>query len=247
MAKVITVSHLRENTGKTITALQFAYNLSVGSRVLLLNFGRENQHKRFFEIEHISLLADYERLHEGGLDFAYHLSSVSPGLWLIDSSVEKILKVGELYRERIDELKEKMQQSGFDWVIIDTHPIPTHTTYVSMAVCDYLLIPTTKDFLAFKTVEHTLAAYDSVSKETHQKNVSILLTKVRNDDLEAEDYERFELKESVIGEIPMDNQNLIELGWQGFYPGRKMRVRANIEYRKAVQRFLMKSNEEVKQ
>ncbi|MEW6179196.1 MAG: ParA family protein [Chloroflexota bacterium] len=246
MAKVITVAHLRENTGKTITAIQFAYNLSLEARVLLLNFGRANQHKRFFEIEYISPLADYEKLLEGGLDFAHHLSSVSPRLWLIDSSVEKILKVGELLRERVDELKEIFRQSGFEWVIIDTHPFPTHTTYVSMAVCDYLMIPTTKDFLAFKTIGHTLAAYESVSEDSEGKNVSILLTKVRNDDLEAEDYERFELKESVIGEIPMDNQNLIELGWQGFYPGRKVRVRANFEYRKAVQRFLMKSNEEVK-
>lgn len=244
MAKVITVSHLRENTGKTITALQFAYNLSIGSRVLLLNFGRANQHKRFFEVEHISPLADYERLLEGGLDFAYHLSSVSPGLWLMDSDVEKILKVGKLLRERVDEFKEILRQSGFDWVMIDTHPYPTHTTYLSLAVCDYLLIPTTKDFLAFKTVEHTLATYESVSKETHQKNVSILLTKVRNEDLEAEDYEQFEMKEAVIGEIPMDNQNLIGLGWQGFYPGRKLRLRANLEYRKVVQRFLMKSNAE---
>lgn len=244
MARVITVSHLRENTGKTITAIQFAYNLSIGSRVLLLNFGRENQHKRFFEIEHISPLADYERLLEGGLDFAYHVSSVSSGLWLMDSNVEKILKVGELLRERIDEFKEILQQSGFDWVIIDTHPFPTHTTYVSMGVCDYLLIPTTKNFLAFKTVGHTLAAYESVSKETHQKNLSILLTKVRDEDLEAEDYERFGMKEAVIGEIPMDKQNLIRLGWQGFYPGRKLRIRANFEYRKAVQRFLMKLNVE---
>ncbi|GAP12239.1 ATPase [Bellilinea caldifistulae] len=245
MGKVITVAHLRENTGKTITAIQFAYNLSLEGRVLLLNFGRANQHKRFFEIEYVSPLADYEKLLEGGLDFAHHLSSVSPRLWLIDSSVEKIIKVGELFRERVDELKELLSRSGFEWVIIDTHPFPTHTTYVSMAICDHLLIPTTKDFLAFKTFGHTVAAYESVREDAERKNVSILLTKVRNDDLEAEDYERFEMKEAVIGEISMENQDLIGLGWQGLSPGRKVRIRANFEYRKAIQRFLTRLNEEV--
>jgi len=245
MAKVITVAHLRENTGKTITSIQFAYNLASECRVLLLNFGIANQHKRYFEIEYISPLADYEKLLEGGLDFAYHLSFVSPRLWLIDSSVEKIIKVGELFRERVDELKELLSRSGFEWVIIDTHPFPTHTTYVSMAVCDYLIIPTTKDFLAFKTIRHTLAAYESVSEDSERKNVSILLTKVRNDDVETEDYERFEMKEAVIGQISLENQDLIGLGWQGLSPGRKVRIRANFEYRKAIQRFLMKFNEEM--
>ncbi len=114
-----------------------------------------------------------------------------------------------------------------------------------MAICDHLLIPTTKDFLAFKTVGHTLAAYESVREDAERKNVSILLTKVRNDDLEAEDYERFEMKEAVIGEISMENQDLIGLGWQGLSPGRKVRIRTNFEYRKAIQRFLTRLNEEV--
>lgn len=239
MTKVITVAHLREDTGKTITSVQFAYNLSLlGWRVLLLNFSREYQHKRFFEVNYLSPLADYEKFLEGSLDFAYHLSDISAGLWFLDASKEKILRVGEVLQDAGEEFKASLHRSGFDWIVIDTHPFPTLTTKIALEICDHLLLPTTKDFLAFKTLERTLNSYGELGKQVEADTVSILLTQTRGKDIEREDYARFSLKELVIGEIPLDAYNLIQLGWRGFHPGQKIRLRANAAYRNAVTCFL---------
>ncbi len=59
MTKVVTVAHLREDVGKTITAVQFAYHLCQKQRVLLLDLdigGQRGAIRKFFDIEYTSPL-----------------------------------------------------------------------------------------------------------------------------------------------------------------------------------------------
>lgn len=262
MTKVVTVAHLREDVGKTITAVQFAYHLCQKQRVLLLDLdigGQRGAIRKFFDIDYTSPLCDISRLLSGGIDYAVKLPEHG-ALWFMDGrdenghdSIEQ--EIGDDFQK----LRNVLKASGFDWVLIDTCFLPFSLTRQAVFACDHLLIPSTKDFQAFKTVERTLDLMREVENPINPQSVTILLTMVEGTSLEDEDYEQFGRKNLVLKhlrwdqeqfeedkpvEIPLDRYDLLEVGYKVFRPGQKMRIKSNSEYGSAVRSFGKKLEEQ---
>lgn len=257
MTKIITVAHLRENVGKTITAIYFAYILSQRQRVLLLDFdigGEEDggRIRKFFEIGYLSPLADISRILSRGIDYAFKLADYG-ALWFMDGLLKSHDSLEQEIGDNSEVLRKVLKESGFDWIVIDTCFLPFALTRHAVFVCDHLLIPTTKDFQAFKTVERTLDIMRDAENPITPQTVTILLTMVENVSLEEEDYERFQRKDLVLKmlswnrdgfekdnpiEIPLDRYKLLDIGPRVFRPGQKMRIKATRSYEEAVRSFV---------
>jgi len=235
MTKIITITNLRENTAKTVTtAFVSHYWVLEGKRVLMIDFDESGSLTRFFgspkpasPFATIMTLCDDETSYLA----VENAVKVDEGLWLIGSTSTYFEDAIEKVNTSDSSFRETLSNNGFDLVVIDTDSIPNKLTELSLSVSDHLLIPTTKDFVAFKKVLRTIEYAENVGFHVGEDTVSVLLTMTRGSIRETEDLENFSRQNLVLRtEIPAQIIRLLEAGITAFeYP----RLSAKSRYRDA--------------
>lgn len=155
-------------TGKTTTAINLGHGLALsGKRVLIIDCDPQGSASAAFGIKSERGLVDL--LIDGRID----ILKIRPELYLLPSGRKRLaeLEIRMAHRQDRNELLKRAlcRLSGCDWVILDCSPSINIINLNALRFADYLLIPSSLDYLSLEGVETTIEITGEVSNGADEK------------------------------------------------------------------------------
>ncbi|GAA0890543.1 sporulation initiation inhibitor protein Soj [Fulvivirga kasyanovii] len=176
MKKIISIVNQKGGTGKTTTTLSLGGALAYyGKKVLLIDMDPQASLSFCLGINELDCGTENLFYHEARLDDAIveteGLHVIPTSIRLADAEID-MLKMNN--RERI--LKNHLEESNYDFVLIDCPPSLSTLTVNALVAADLVLIPVLPEILSVRGVELILNTIEEIRKElnTNLKVAGIL-------------------------------------------------------------------------
>jgi chromosome partitioning protein len=162
MAKIITIGNHKGGVGKTTTAASLGHGLALrGKAVLLVDLDAQAQLASVLNMKQDN--AVYELLVSTRTTYDQLMVKTGrPKLWLIPGSMETANAAAVLRDRPISSLADKLANTDFDYIIIDTSPGVSDLQKQAIRAADYLIIPCATDYLSTEGVFRYLSIAEKI-------------------------------------------------------------------------------------
>ena len=164
--KIIAIATAKGGTGKTTTAVNLAYALSVkGKKILLIDTDKQGNLANYFNLTTAKTLATFMRNTENGVD----IIAVRENIDLINSGKEELAKTEKILTGERSPVKVMAKSfsslNGYDFVFLDLGPSLSLINENALFFCDEILIPASIGFFDMTGIDQVLRIAEEISKE----------------------------------------------------------------------------------
>lgn len=153
----LALANQKGGVGKTTTAVHLAHGLAIrGERVAL--FDLDPQGNATVSLQ--GLTAEEKPEFDP-------LRSVQPGLWLLGSpGAERTLdRHAGVDVEKLKVLSRELEESGFQWLIVDCPPRMDHWGWAGLQLCSEVIVPVQAEFFAMHGLSQMLSTLEQARRD----------------------------------------------------------------------------------